>query len=270
MHQIRTTMRARLAHVSRRAALSVLAVTVTVVAGCGSGGHRTSGVPAAEAGRSRTTGAAVLGVPGAITKTQARQLVRKVTLRPADLPGFAASAPREQGHETTAEKRLGQQLDRCVGALGAERSLAEASSPEFTREAQGLSRSVQAEASVAYTSAALARELSLARTGHTRACLARYFERSLGGRHLGRAVLDGVSVSEGTPPTLGTTGSVAWRVTATANADRIRFSLYFDILVFTYGPTEVTLTTSSSLEPFPAAIEERLYSSLVERAKASI
>ena len=41
---------------------------------------------------------------------------------------------------------------------------------------------------------------------------------------------------------------------------------YLDILGFLYGPSEVTLRSSSLLRPFPAAAEEQLFRLLLARA----
>jgi hypothetical protein len=216
------------------------------------------------------TAAAAAGssAPRRLTRAQAKVVVRKVTLTAAQLPGFKASPHHAPEHETAAEKKLAKQLDRCVGA-GPERSLAESKSPEFTREASGALETAQADVNVAYTSSEAEKELKTARTPRARACLKRYFTEGFKGKQFEGAVVSGVSVAEATPPALGTTAAVGLRVTTVLTDHRVRVPIYFDILAFTYGPTEVTLFTSSAFEPFPAALEERLYSSLAERARAS-
>ncbi len=217
-----------------------------------------------------TTAAAAAGssAPQRLTRAQAKVVAHKVTLTAAELPGFKAGAHHAPEHETAAEKKLAKQLDRCAGA-GPERSLAKSKSPEFTHETSGTLETAQADVDVAYTSSEAAKELNTARTPHARACLKRYFSDGLKEKQFEGATVTGVSVAEATPPALGTTTAVGLRVTIVLTDHGVRVPLYFDILAFTYGPTEVTLMTSSVFEPFPAALEESLYSSLAEQARAS-
>jgi hypothetical protein len=44
--------------------------------------------------------------------------------------------------------------------------------------------------------------------------------------------------------------------------------LYLDILGFVYGPARVTLFSSGILRPFPAAVQQGLFSLLLARARA--
>jgi hypothetical protein len=44
--------------------------------------------------------------------------------------------------------------------------------------------------------------------------------------------------------------------------------LYLDMLGFVDGPAQVTLFSSGVLRPFPAALQERLFTLLLVRAKA--
>ena len=50
--------------------------------------------------------------------------------------------------------------------------------------------------------------------------------------------------------------------------DRVPLSLYVDILGFVLGPARVTLVSSGALRPFPAVIQQRLYTLLLARASA--
>ena len=50
-----------------------------------------------------------------------------------------------------------------------------------------------------------------------------------------------MSIASGTPPAPGAGGSFGWRIIATFTTDRIKLSLYVDILGFVLGPARVTL-----------------------------
>ena len=68
-------------------------------------------------------------------------------------------------------------------------------------------------------------------------------------------------------PAPGTTGGFGWRATATLTVRGIKVRFYVDILGFVYGSATVTLSSSGVLRPFPAAAQQRLYSTLLKRAK---
>jgi len=48
----------------------------------------------------------------------------------------------------------------------------------------------------------------------------------------------------------------------------LRIPFYLDILGFVYGPAEISLLSSGLPVPFPAALQQRLFLSLLARAKA--
>jgi hypothetical protein len=206
--------------------------------------------------------------PQRLTRAQAKVVVKRVALTAAELPGFKAAAKHVPTHETAKEKELGKELDRCVGA-GPERSLAESTSPEFKHEAGGAFETIQADVTVGYTASEAAKELDRARTPRARTCLKRYFTESFKGKQFEGGVVTSVSVADATPPALGTTTAVALRVTTILTDRGVKVPVYFDILGFTYGPTEVTLLASSVVEPFPSALEEGAYASLAKQALAS-
>jgi hypothetical protein len=226
------------------------------------------GVALAVASAGLGVAGAATSVPERLTKAQAKAVVGKITLRSAELPGFKA---KRHGHEreTAAQKRLNGQLNRCVG-VGPERSLAKSESPEFTKETKSIFESAQADVTVTYTAAEAVKELTTAHTPRARACLKRYFTESFKSEHRKGAALVSVSVVEATPPALGTTASVALRVTTVVADHGIKVPIYSDIIAFSYGPAEIALTTSSGIQPFPAALEERLYKSLAEQAQAAV
>jgi hypothetical protein len=259
----------------RMAAIAVLLATGGLLAGCGKGGPVTVTAPA----RSATTATAPTTQPGGTpaapqtggtpttAKTQAQAFARAVNLKGADVPGFRVSSEHQHEPETPAEKRLKPELRRCFGSLGETKELVESSSGKFERSAGLASQSVSSE--VAIGQAALtAKELGAIRGGHLPACLSHYFELLLKSQDLHGASVGPVTSREGSPPARGMTGSFGLRFTATVTLRGVRVPFYVDILGFADGPAEVTLSTFGLPQPFPATLEEQLFSLLVERARA--
>ncbi len=261
------------------AAIPVIAVSALLLAGCGGGGgHSTTKATAAKAtpgGGTHTAPGAGSGGSGAgagagetaAAKAQARAFASTVNLKAGDVPGFHVSTAEHQ-HESAAEKRLEPQLLRCVGGAGTNRPTVEASSPDFERGASILTQSVSSQVTVARTRALAANELAAIRDGHLQGCLSHYFNLLLNSQDLHGASVGAVSVKHGSPPAPGVDGSFGLRFTDTLTLRGLRIPLYVDMLGFVDGPAEVSLFTFGVPRQFPAALEERLFSLLLERAKA--
>jgi hypothetical protein len=256
------------ADMRRMAAIAVLLATGGQLAGCG--GHGAS--PTTHTSATKTTHASgTSGAPhavGAPTKAQAQAFARAVNLQAADVPGFSVSTEHENEHETAAEKRLKPELRRCFGSAVETRGIVEAGSKKFERSAGIASQSVSSEVTIAQTAALSAKELAAIRGGHLPACLAHYFEQLLKTQDFHGASVGPVTTKQGSPPAPGTTGSFGLRFTATITVHGIRVPFYVDILGFVDGPAEVSLDTFGIPRPFPGTVEERLFSLLVERARA--
>jgi hypothetical protein len=201
------------------------------------------------------------------TKAQAVAFAHAVNLTAADVPGFKISL--SHAHETAAEKRLEHEMLRCVGALGSNHGIVEMSSGEYERETSAVDESVQSEVSVARTPALAARELAAIRgaASHVRACLSHYLNLLFKSRRYDGATVSPVSITQGTPPAPGATGSFAWRIATTITLRRVAVPVHINILGFVDGPAEVSLFTAGVPQPFPPATEERLFSLLLARAK---
>ena len=115
---------------------------------------------------------------------------------------------------------------------------------------------------------AAASELATLRSPRTRGCLQRYVQALLRSRHLGGVTFKHITIAQGKPPALGTSGGFGWRVTAYAALKGISVPVYLDVLGFIYGTAEVRLLSTGLVSPFPAGAQERLYRTLVTRAKA--
>jgi hypothetical protein len=247
----------------RRPTMPRLVRAGALIALCGVLGGCASGT--SSSGRARVTGAALR--PGASpTHAQALAFARAVNLTAADVPGFTASS-RHQA-ETQREKRLQRQLRQCTGPVHFGDGLAGEQSAPFELKRDILDLGVSSEVAVARTRALAAGELAAIRGGRVKECFSRYLHTLLKVQRDGVARPGPVSIASGTPPAPGADGSYGWRIIATFTANRIRLSLYVDILGFVLGPARVTLVSSGALRPFPAELQQRLYTLLLARAKA--
>ncbi len=246
---------------------ALLAAGALLVA-CGSGSHAPTTAVAPVAATTRADPVAAAGTSAAsrsLTKGQAIAFAHAVNLTAADVPGFKVSSEHE--HETAAEKRLEHEMLRCVGALGAGHGIVEASSKDFERESNMADESVQSEVSVARTPELAAKELAAIRIPHVRVCLSHYLNLLLKSQKYRGATFSPVSISQGTRPAPGATGSFAWRITTTITLHSVTIPIYIEIFAFVEGPAEVSLFIAGVPQPFPAATEERLFSLLLTRAK---
>lgn len=257
----------------RMAAIAVLLATGGPLAGCGSGGHAAS-TATANSDATKSTHATHPGsgtptprIGATLTKAQAQVFARAVNLQATDVPGFHVSSAHEHEPETSAEKRLKPALRRCFGSASETKALVESGSRKFERSASIVSQSVNSEVTVGHT-ALTEKELGAIHSGRVPACLSHYFDLLLKSQDLHGASIGPVSSKQGSPPAPGMTGSFGLRFTATITLRGIRLPFYVDILGFADGPAEVSLSTFGLPRPFPAALEERLFSLLVERAKA--
>ena len=126
---------------------------------------------------------------------------------------------------------------------------------------------MQSGVTIEQTPALAAKELAAVRSERGRACISHYVTLLFKGQKYEGASVGPVSVSSGSPPAPGTTGSFGLRITTTITLHHIKIPFYMDFLGFVYGPAEVMLRSFSLPEPFPAATEERLFSLLLTRAK---
>jgi hypothetical protein len=223
--------------------------------GCGGGG-RSARKPVPVAPSTSTS-----------THAQAAAFAGAVNLKPTDVPGFAPSPSHQP--ESSRERSLQRELQRCAGPLPFGGGVLDAQSPAFKLKRGVVDLSVSSEVAVARTSALAARALSALNAPHVRRCFSRYLDVLLAGQRYRGAVPQPVSILTGTPPAPGASASFGWRVTASFSLKGITVSLYSDILGFVLGPARITLVSSGALRPFPATIQQRLYSLLLARARAS-
>lgn len=267
-----------------RRTIVILALTAAsgLLASCGKSDYRPGTTTTQTAGATGTHNPSGAGghtrTVRPLTKAQALAFAREVNLTAADVPGFEATSRDDHESKTPVEKGLERELTHCTGeSLSSPGGLVDESSSHFKLEHGILHFGVNSEVSVAQTPALAASELKAIRSSRVRACLSRY----LGGllkyqilkEQTSPAIINpksiSLSMSQGTPPAPGATGSFGWRITATVAVHNIKLPFYIDILGFVYGPAEVTLTSSGAIRPFPASTQEHLYLLLLKRAETS-
>ena len=209
------------------------------------------------------------GPPG---RPAALGFARAVNLTAADVPGFSVSSKQEGA--TAAEQRLERQMLACVGPVGSAgsaartHSVADVGSKSFEFKHGIVDLGVSSEVSVSSSPALAASELAAIRSSRVRGCFSHYLNLLFRSAQYAGASVAGVSIASGTPPAPGTNGGFGWRITARLRTHGAELPLYMDVLGFVDGPSRVTLFSSGALEPFPAAAEERLFTLLLDRAKA--
>lgn len=250
---------------ARAIAVPAAVVLALALGACGKGsasstaptptGHGESGKPAPPSGSPSGT-------------AKARTFAHAVNLTGADLPGFKVATKSQ--HLTPAERKLEREALGCVGGAGAihEKGTVNVPSQEFEATLGEATRQAESEVTVVPTPQVAAHQLAIIRSGRARACLAHFLNLLFHGDAVkGKASVSPVHIAEGTPPAPGADGSFAWRVTTTITAQRTPVKIYLDIFGFIRGRAEVQLLTASFIQPFPARMEEQLFSLLLERAR---
>jgi len=242
---------------------------------CGCGGHGAPSSPSSTASSSTASAprraarrhGRHAGRPAARAQTLA--YARAVNIRAGDVPGFAVSSERDHEHESSSEKRFERKFLACAGLSGhGSESSPEASSPSFERKRGIVSASVSSSVSIAGSALLAETQARAFASGRLRTCLARAFDGLMRAERPRGAQVGPVSVKYGSPPAPGASASFGLRVTADLTLRHIPIPFYMDLLGFSYGRAEVMLFTIGLPAPFPAALEEELFTLLLRRAKA--
>ena len=239
--------------------LLALALGSELFASCGTAAHSSS----AHAGASARSGASA---STRLTRGRALAYAHAVNLSASDVLPFRPSTRHESS--SPGEAQAERQLRRCAGPVASATGLAEVSSKNFELRRNVLQLGVSSEVNVSHNSAQAARNLAAIRSARVRSCFSHYLEVLFKSPQFAGASVSPVSIQSGTPPAPGTTGSFGWRASATFTVQRVRVPFYLDLLGFVDGPAQVTLLSSGVLRPFPANLQERLFSLLLTRAKA--
>ncbi len=199
-------------------------------------------------------------------KRKARAFAQAVNLTSADVPGFAASDKKDKS--SSSEKRLEHEMLSCAGIAGSAKAVLEESSKDFRLKRQILDLSVSSEVAVQSSAAQAQKVLAVIRSAHVRGCFTRFLQQIFDGEQTKGAKAGPVTIQSGTPPAPGMSGSFGWRVTATFLVRGVKVPIYLDFLGFVDGPSQVTLTSSGLLRPFPASVQQHLFAELLARARS--
>lgn len=157
---------------------------------------------------------------------------------------------------------------QCAGLGGSSgEAIAQKSSPSFQLKRGLVNLGVSSEVSVEPSAAQAVKGLTVIRSAHVRGCFSRYLSLIFKSQKLSGATAGPVTIQSGDPPAPGTSGGFGWRVTASFKVRGITVPIYLDFLGFVDGQSEVTILSSGLLRPFPAAVQQQLFSLLISRAK---
>jgi hypothetical protein len=244
--------------------LLALAVSGGLLASCGKGAHPVSG------GQARTATSAATTSPGArsastVTHLRALAFAAAVNLTSADVPGFTTAA--EHKRRSSGEQQLEREMLQCAGLGDSGEAIAQKSSQSFQLKRGLVNLGVSSEVSVEPSAAQAVKGLTVIRSAHVRGCFSRYLSLIFKSQQLSGATAGPVTIQSGNPPAPGTSGGFGWRVTASFKVRGITVPIYLDFLGFVDGQSEVTLLSSGLLRPFPAAVQQQLFSLLISRAQ---
>ncbi|HUA73446.1 MAG TPA: hypothetical protein VL988_01680 [Solirubrobacteraceae bacterium] len=270
----------------RHVYLTLLVLSAASLAACGKGGYTVAREPATSA-RTRTVapGGTATTVPtspstpppagGAPSHARALAFAHAVNLTPEDVPGFTPTDKHEG--DTARSKRLEHEALRCISATGAGAAgpgitggggVAEQSSKDFRLQHGIIDFSVSSEVTVLSSPATAQRNLHAIRNPKVRGCFSHYLQQLFAGERFKGATPGQVSIQGAVPPAPGSSGGFAWRVTANFLVRGVKIPIYLDFLGFVEGPAQVTLLSSGLIRPFPAEVQQKLFSLLLTRAKA--
>jgi hypothetical protein len=230
-----------------------LLLACMLAAGCGAS-HDATGQ--SSAGATASTGAAV-------SRAKAAALAREVTLRPADVPGSSVGV---QESETSEPSPAEVESSRCDGGVSPKLWIASSTSAAF--DTGGRART-QSSVKVLPNSVLAARNFAAVDSARGRVCLGRALVQAFAGASPGARY--GPAMIEVLPGLLPS-GQKSFHVRITTQVEnthnaKIRLPVYIDVLGFSAGAAEITLTASSVGQPVSNATERHLLSVLQDRAE---
>ncbi len=207
-----------------------------------------------------------LAASGTPTKAQATVFAHAVNLRTGDLPAFKTGAVSKT---TPADKKTGAAIARCSGGVDPNRAVIDADSPDFTVVTGIVQQDVSSEVEILPTAALVAKDLNAAKSARGRGCIERDLNKEFAAMKIKGVKFGRFSVATMPLPAVGASGSFAYRFTVLATIHAEKIPYYADILGFTYGRAEVTLSGLGFGEPVSGKDELGLFSVLLRRAEAA-
>jgi hypothetical protein len=217
--------------------------------------------------------ALVVGVSSAlahrtISRHQAPGVVATVELRHSDLPSL-----RQQRNPITAtEKRLSAQVSACTGGVPDSQDYAQAQSPSFASGGSASSLTIDSTSSVLPSSALVAKDLAAATGAKAQPCLERPLRAQLQGS-MPKGASSSVQGRRMPAVVDGSDGTFRWRftvvVTVHENGATAHVSVYDDAIGIAWGQIEVGLDFLGTGRQPSLALERRLASTLLSRARGA-
>ncbi len=229
---------------------------------------------------------ALMREPVASPSVRAAAYARAVNLKQADLPYFEAQEEEQSARDRRRERIRGREFERCVGAEDeGDRTLAEASSPDFTATSPPGYLSIQSSVAVAPSSRGAARAVRLMRSSRVENCMRQVYVPGLEELEPDGVEIRHVSFSRLRPPLPGVKLSFGFRMdaitvvsspTAQLSAYRpaveaprtVTLPMHIDLFSFIVGPASIELTATAMPTPAARVLERNLLRRLHSRAVA--
>jgi hypothetical protein len=220
-------------------------------------------------GAALVTGAgAALASERTITRADAFAVATAIGVRHGDVPRLKA----QSNPMTAQEMAQSAQLTACVGGVPESEALADTQSPNFVNRS-GPSGTLSSGTEILPSSALVAQDFDATTGPHGLPCLLKQLRQELVGKP---PKGETVTAHAGTIPPIvsGADRAFAYRVTVivtvTHKTTTLILPLYVDLIGFTYGQAEVSLTVEAVGSKPSASLERRLATLLVARARAAI
>lgn len=203
-----------------------------------------------------------------ITASQALGVASAISVRHADLPSYKqASNPI-----TAQENRASAQLTACVGGVPLSQALANTQSPNFS-STSGKSVTVNSGVEILPSTALVGKDFAAITGQRGLPCLLTELRGELVGKPAqGETVSSHASHLE--PEVSGASGSFADRfsvvLTVTHGNTTLILPLYVDLVGFSYGQAEVSLSVMAVGAKPSGTLERRLARLLLARARTAI
>lgn len=247
-----------------------LLASAAPIAGCGSNVKTaaTRAVSTPTSATSTTTSSRT--APAAVrppTRAQALAFAARVQLRASDLPAFTAE--RGPASHTPVGGRVRAEFLGCLGAPPPRKHLAHSRSPTFESSTGNEQQEIFTATRVWRNQALAARQLAAAESANVRTCLSHALSTYLRLRAGGQVSFGKITVLAATPTAPGMSGAFGWTLTIPVNVHGIGVSVNASILGFQDGQGEVVMAAMGEPEPVGSTVQQRLFSRLLQRAKAS-
>lgn len=203
-----------------------------------------------------------------VSAADALAVATAISVRQADLP----ADKQEPNPVNATERRQNAQLIACVGGVPESEALADTQSPSFIAPTSG-SATVSSGTEILPSSALVAKDLAAITGSRGLPCLLKLLRSELVGKPTkGETVT--ANASRRSPVVSGTDGAFAFGFSIVIGEKRgtttLTLPLYVDLIGFTLGQAEVSLTVMTVGAAPPASLEHRLALLLLIRARSAL